>query len=205
MKITKQDAILQSANKYLKKLPSFKEKKTQQVTTLVLTLVALSFFGLFAINPTISTIAELQKELSDAQDVKTRLEQKIVNLGKLQIQYRTIQTDLPVVLSALPKTPSIPLLTAQLQAIAKSKNVELKNLQIYEVEISPLRAGVNRVSSFNFNTQAVGVYPDLVAFLQTLSDFDRILTFDFISLSKNKDAQTSTLVLTIRARAYFKD
>jgi hypothetical protein len=52
-------------SKYFEKLPDFKEKKIQAFITIALTLIALSFFAIFAINPTLSTIANLQKQSED--------------------------------------------------------------------------------------------------------------------------------------------
>lgn len=64
MKINK-DLLKNTKIKYLQLLPNLKGEKTQKFTTLILTFFALSFFGLLAINPTISTISELNKELED--------------------------------------------------------------------------------------------------------------------------------------------
>src|SRR5947208_1901500 len=80
------------------------EKKTQQVTSLIFTLVALSFFGLFAISPTLSTIAQLQKELSDSKDVYQKLVQKIHNIAALSAEYSKLEQDIHFVNETLPQT-----------------------------------------------------------------------------------------------------
>src|SRR4051794_1976618 len=81
---------------YLKLLPSIHDERTQLITMLIFTFVALSFFGLFAINPTLSTIVELKKELSDSQFVDQQLTNKINNLESLQQRYNLLGPDLPV-------------------------------------------------------------------------------------------------------------
>ena len=48
---------------YIENVIDLKNKRAVQFTYLVLTIIALTFFGLFAINPTLSTIAKLQKEI----------------------------------------------------------------------------------------------------------------------------------------------
>ena len=73
--------------KYFQMLPDFKEERTRKFTTLVFTLLALSFFGLFAISPTLSTIANLNKQLSDNEFVDSQLQNKINNLYTLQQDY----------------------------------------------------------------------------------------------------------------------
>ena len=77
-------------NKYYKLLPDFKEEKTRRLSSIVFSLLALSIFGLFAINPTLSTIARLKKELSDAKFVDQQLTEKIANLSSLQEVYLAV-------------------------------------------------------------------------------------------------------------------
>jgi len=45
---------------YMKYLPNLKEESTRTFVTLALTFASLSFFGLFAINPTLATIINLK-------------------------------------------------------------------------------------------------------------------------------------------------
>ncbi|MGA2968093.1 MAG: hypothetical protein ABSD69_02925, partial [Candidatus Levyibacteriota bacterium] len=47
--------------KYLELIPDIKREKAQKYITIVLTLTTAIILGVFAINPTLSTIANLQK------------------------------------------------------------------------------------------------------------------------------------------------
>src|SRR3989344_8503364 len=95
-------------NKYFEYLPDLKKEKTQKYSSIIFSLISLSFFGLFAINPTLSTIAKLKKELSDAKFVDSELAEKIANLSSLQEKYNIVEQDIPFVLAAVPKNPQIP-------------------------------------------------------------------------------------------------
>ena len=64
--------------KYLGFLPDLKKEKTQKYSSIIFSLVSLSFFGIFAINPTLSTIAKLKKELSDTKFVEEQLRKNII-------------------------------------------------------------------------------------------------------------------------------
>ena len=134
-------------NKYFQLLPDFKEDRVQKITTLALTLVALSFFGLFAINPTLSTIAKLEKELSDNKFVDQKLQTKINDLSLLQQKYALIQQDLPYVYSSVPKSPEAPLVIAQIQTLAKANNLKISSFQTFQAEIEKSPTNLKKYSN----------------------------------------------------------
>lgn len=194
--------------------PLFKEEKTQNFTTLVLTLIAFVIFGLFAIEPTITTIIQLRKQLSDSQIVLDKLQNKIDNLKLLQQQYSLLDQDLLAVFKAVPKTPTVPLLAGQLNAIALEHNLKLIRLQILEVEIARTKTAsasasedantTNNNGSFSFLIDVQGQQSDMTNFLSSLVNFDRIVTID--TLSETRDPQKDTQsILSIRGKAYFKE
>ncbi len=185
---------------YLQFLPDFKEERVQKFTTLVLTLVALSFFGIFAINPTISTIVKLQKELADNNFVDQKLQQKISNLTTLQQKYTALQNDMPFILAAIPKTTQIPLLAAQIQSVAKNSNTDIQNFQTFQVEVEN-PTSKKTYSSFSFSLSAEGNYDNLSNFLQNISSMQRIVSIDILSLIKKTGG--GGLLLTLKGRAFF--
>src|SRR3989344_186695 len=71
---------------YSPTIPYLTPERNQKFFGIVLTLCALSFFGFFAIRPTVSTILKLQKELSDNQFVLDQLKTKIKNLQNFEVE-----------------------------------------------------------------------------------------------------------------------
>jgi len=190
------------ASKYFEMFPSFKEEKAQFFLTIILTLVSFSFFGIFAIGPTLSTIAELKKELSDSKFVNEKLEQKITNLYSLQQKYSLLENELTIVMAALPKTPNESFFVGQIQAIGQKTNTIVKRINISEIELSKEQKQ-NKYSSFAFSAEISGTYKDLTSFLSLLTDYERIVTIDTVSVAKSTE-KNDTLQLNIRGRAYFK-
>ncbi|PIP74291.1 MAG: hypothetical protein CO135_00715 [Candidatus Levybacteria bacterium CG_4_9_14_3_um_filter_35_16] len=190
-------------NKYFQLLPDFKEDRVQKITTLALTLVALSFFGLFAINPTLSTIAKLEKELSDNKFVDQKLQTKINDLSLLQQKYALIQQDLPYVYSSVPKSPEAPLVIAQIQTLAKANNLKISSFQTFQAEIEKSPTNLKKYSNFLFNLSAVGAYQDINMFISSLNSMQRIITLDMLSISKKID-DTSLLELNLKGTTFFK-
>lgn len=181
-------------------VPNFKDERTQKFTTIVLTVITLSFFGVFAINPTVSTILKLRKELEDNKFVDNQLTEKIQNISTLQKKYLTLQNDLPFVLSAVPKNSEVPLLAAQIQAIAKNSNVSIVDYQTFEVEI-PQKANKQGYLSFSFALSAEGSYNDLHKFITSLSNMQRVVSFELLSLTKKTGS--SFLQMAVKGRGFF--
>jgi Tfp pilus assembly protein PilO len=194
-------------SKYLAFMPDLKQEKTKKFTTIVLTLIASIILGLFAISPTISTIANLQKQIDDNMFVNHKLQQKISDLSTLRQGYANIQNDLPVVTDAIPTSAQIPLLVAQMQTVAKDANLKLDSFQTFEVNLSKGKTTNKNYSSFEFGLSAEGTYQQIIGFLDNLVNFQRIITLTNITISKSNAVNNtnSTLQLNLKGTAFFKE
>ena len=186
---------------YLKILPNMQQEQARSLVTLILTFAALSFFGIFAINPTLSTIADLQKQLADDSQVDQQLQTKISNLSTLQQQYDQLGPNLTNILSAVPQNADAPLLTAQISALTQKHHLKLTSYRVDEVELTSLPK-LNKSQSFVFTVEARGEYKDMMAFATELNQLSRIITVETLEVSR--DSNTGTLSVTIRGREYFK-
>jgi Tfp pilus assembly protein PilO len=185
-------------------LPRIEEEKTRSFITLSLTLIAIVIFGFFAISPTLSTISELTKQLDDNRFVDTRLIEKISNLSKLQQQYATLQSDFSYVFSAVPKETDIPQFIAQVQAISQQTQVQLVRIQTLPVEV--LANPSTKYTSVGLGIDIVGQPTDTDAFLHSLSSFQRIITIDSITITKNSTSNIgdNSVRMSIKGKLYFQ-
>ncbi|MBU2632751.1 type 4a pilus biogenesis protein PilO [Patescibacteria group bacterium] len=190
-------------NKYLQLLPSFKEEKTQKFTTLILTITFLALFSLFAINPTLSTIAKLQKELEDNKHINQQIQTKIANLSLLEARFNEIQGDLPIVLSSVPNKTNIPFLIGEIEAVAKDSGVNILGLQSYEVETESGKKAESNPTSFSFSLNAEGTRENINLFISNLISMRRIVTLSLISLSNDK-GENELMKVNVKGEAYFK-
>ena len=189
-------------NKYFALLPDLKKEKTQKISNIVFSLVALSFFGLFAIEPTLSTIAKLKKDLSDSKFVNEKLLEKISNLSSLQGSYDLLQNDIPIVLAAVPQDPQLPTLMGQIQSVAKNENITLTNLQSYEVEATNSKNTDKDFYTFSFVITGTGDYQNIINFLTSLTNMQRVITIEELSMGKGSSADL--LQFNMKGTAYFK-
>ena len=185
---------------YRELLPYFKEEKTQKTIMLVLTFGASIFFLLFAISPTISTIAKLNKQISDSKFVESRLSQKINNLSTLSQSYNNISADLSIVTQAVPIEPSAPTLAALIQGIAKNTSAEITSLSVSQIDLSSKPATLSSAFTFSISTQ--GSYDTLRNFVDNLSNMQRAVTIDSMQLTSGEDS--SNLQAEIVGSAFFK-
>lgn len=187
----------------LKLLPKFNDEKTKLYTMLGLTLAAMSFFGIFAINPTLSTIAELKRQYADLSFVNQKLFTKSQDLSALQEKYSALAPLLTVVYDAMPQKPEIVKFVAQVNSVLVRTHLEVRSLHTNGVEITPDR--IDKVTShsyFTFSLEAEGTYEDIIAFSRSLTRINRLVTVEGISISK--DDKSNMLVLNLRGRQYFK-
>jgi len=195
--------ILKNVNydKYYKDLlPYLKQEKNQEYFAIILTFGASIFFALLAINPTLSTIAKLKKEIADSKFVEQKLSQKINSLSSLSQQYLTVQDDIIYVLDAIPEKTEAPTLIAQVQSIAKNSSVNITTIETSPINLNNQQSGLN--SEFNFNIAAEGSYEDIQTFLSNLTTMQRVISVDSISITKGDTNQN--LQLGLRGTAYYK-
>lgn len=194
--------------KYLSKLPYLNQERTQKFIGIVLTLLALSFFGLFAISPTISTILKLQKELSDSQFVYDQLESKIKNLSTLRKQYDNLQNDLPIVLDAISTVPNAHLLFAQIQTAARKSNVKILQLQNFEVEVLKNNNGPGKpYYSYSFSIGGNGSFENIYNFVSTIINMQRIINIEVFAINNVTVSlqDVASLGFNIQGTSFFKE
>ena len=191
-------------DKYFPKLPYLNEERSQKFFAIALTLLALSFFGFFAINPTISTILKLRKEVSDSEFVYRELETKIKNLSTLRKQYASMQNDLFIITDTITIQPDVHLLFAQVQGASQKSNVKLSKLQNFEVEIlKNNKTPGKKYYSYSFVISGSGSFENISKFLSTITNMQRIIDIDIFSITTTAK-QNESLEFNIQGTAFFK-
>ena len=188
-------------DKYYKDLiPVFKKEKNQKYLFIILSLSASIVFILFAINPTLSTISKLKKQIEDAIIVEQQLSDKINNLSKLNDEYNSIKKDLPIVMDAVPNSPQAPNLVSLIQSLAQQSSVNLTSVNISTVNLNPTVS--TKSSMFEFEISGDSSYENTNIFISKLIRMQRALTINSIQISKSKAEEK--IEMLIDGQAYFK-
>lgn len=164
-------------------------------------LLALSFFGFFAVRPTIITITALQKQFKDSQKVLVDLKIKNQALQALTAQYQDLGPDLLLSINAIPNSPKIPELTRKLETIASQNNLVITKLAVGVIELFPAKRKVNSsIFSYTFTFSVQGSEAAINLLIADLIDFDRIVSLERLTTGK---AERNTFAASITGRAYF--
>lgn len=187
---------------FLSVMPGIKDKRTKQFTTLSLTLATIAFFGIFAINPTLGTISDLQKQIDDSNFVHDSLQKKIANLTTLQQSYSDIQDSLTPIYDAVPTSLALDVFVGQIHTLAGLSNIQLTRVQTLPVDLST-QTITAKYTTYEFSVEAQGSYEDLKKYLINLTGFSRLTSIETVSMT-HVGKVDSTFRMQVRGKTYFK-
>lgn len=175
----------------------------QRVTAylyITFSLLAFSFFGVFAIGPTIKTISDLNKKYSEEKNALKELREKNESLKSLGAQYVEIQPDLSLIDNAIPQSPKIAELTRQLENLSIQNNLVVKKLDTGLMELYPARNPNKPIFSFIFTIVAEGEEEKVNQFVLDVVNMGRIIKIERLQTGKQI---SSAFEASITGRAYF--
>lgn len=174
------------------------KEQTKAYTYVILSLLTVSFFGLFALRPAFSIIANLQKQLTDDKGVFEALLKKTSDLKSLDKQYPS-KSDLELIYSAIPTSPQASSLIRQIEKIAQQSDITINSLDTGEIEDYPLSKG-DKLQSFAFTIDVQGSETSIGELLTQLTTFNRVVSIEKVG---NAKAEKGGIHTVIDARAYF--
>lgn len=176
---------------------------------IILSAITISFFAIFALRPTLSTIAQLVKEIRQREELETKLIQKIKDLDTARTLYNSESRRIALVETAIPSKPPVETFVNQLEALSQSRGVTITNITIGETvlggadpvktdnELSILPEGANGMS---FSISASGDYSSFVNIFSDLENFRMPAVLDSFGISARVSEEGRQLVLAISGR-----
>lgn len=166
---------------------------------LVLTLLTVSFFGIFAISPTLNTISNLNKQYRDNELVYASLKRKLENLKLLEEEYQGMQLIVPLVYDAIPQKADMPKLTRQIENIAKKNTLQIIDLRFSTVEIFP-NVKKETMYSYTFTINVSGSKTSINEFIAQLINFNRIVGLERATTGRDREDKYTA---SITGRSFF--
>ena len=185
-------------------LPLVRSKKTASYFTITFSLFCLSFFGLFAIRPTIITAISLMKSVTDLKRLNIQYENKISSIVRAQVEYEQIRDSLSFVSAALPETALFHQLASALENFATRSNITINQLQIDSVPISKISSPQAVLQKFGFSLIALGDYPSLSSYLNHLVNWKRIVRINSLEFATEGSTSSGTLRLTLKGTGFYE-
>jgi Tfp pilus assembly protein PilO len=159
----------------------------------IFTLFSVSFFILFAINPTLSAIFDLKRQYEDNLLIYQSLKKKIAALSSLNLQYQQLQPDIPLILDAIPESPESASFTRRVEKIAIENNVKIDEFSLGAVELFPAPKKDKDSYSFSFNLKVSGSSDNINKFILDLINLDRVVTINSLNTTQEKDQKQISL------------
>ena len=193
--------LLLRANK--KFLPRIKNKKAASYLTITLSLMAFSFFGLFALRPTLITAVSLIKSVSDLKALNTEYENKIAGIIKAQSEYEQMRGDLPLLSTALPDNAYFDQVASVFEKLAQTSNVTVAQIQIDSTSVSKAKSR-GMLEKFGFIVIGTGDYPSISSYINHILNWRRIITLSTLEFVHDGSTTSGNLRVTLRGNAYYE-
>ncbi len=171
---------------------------------LILTILAVTFFAMVAIKPTLETMANLIKQIDDRKAVDQKLSLKIAALSTAQSELANKQLASQVLDIAVPSTPSFPLLLKQIEKAATENGVTISTLltQTVPIERDPATVTTTDLESIPLTLTVNGSYEGILGMLATLTNMQRVLVIDRIDILPPTEKDVAVLNMSVSIRAF---
>ncbi|MEK7182538.1 MAG: type 4a pilus biogenesis protein PilO [Patescibacteria group bacterium] len=164
---------------------------------ILLSLTTISFFGVWALRPTLTTIADLFSQIRTQRETVVQLDEKIKKLQEAQTTWRRLTPDLPLIDQALPETARPELFARQIEVLAVQENVALSVISVGEITV--VGKGKMGTNQFPLSFTVHGDAQRIFSFLKKLSTLRRALSWEIVTLQsrKTEEAVASGAQLTL--------
>jgi Tfp pilus assembly protein PilO len=198
---------------FLKLLVVYKKRNdVRMFLEIILSLVTITIFSVFALRPTLLTISQLIKDNKEKQETVNKMKQKIKNIQLAQQKYESYSDKISIIEQAVPNTPTPESLLRQIQGIAFKNFVNVVGSSVNEValigtdtkkskdEIKNLPEGVK---SLTFSVNVSGPYLSLYQFLSDLENSRRPIVINSVNIISLKEDEQSFIVMSISGQTPF--
>jgi Tfp pilus assembly protein PilO len=186
--------------------PVIKSKGVQEYGPLIFSLIMVSFFSIFALRPTLTTIASLQKAIETQNQTYNQLVQKVETIKLAKNNYLALNPQTrDQVEQLLPNDTALPSLIEELRGIAKTYDASIAGLQFEALDLDGkpeklIKTPAQKEIPFTMNLR--GNYLSMIQFIDSLTKINRIISIDAISMRTTTDGSLS---ISVNGRAhYFK-
>ena len=197
---------------FLNVLIIYKQKEDLRMfLEILLSLVTVSFFGAFALSPTLVTITALLTEIDSKEEIVTKLDTKIQNLALATSLMESETARLPLIENAVPATASPETFVRQFEGLAAKNGINLLGVSLGQVTLLgevkkvPPEEGVTPLPEdalgISFSVSLSGNYSELLGFLADLEKLRRPLAIDTTGMTTTETEEGKTLVILVSGRA----
>lgn len=176
---------------------------------MMLSLVTISVFTVFALRPTVVTIAQLLKDIDAKKAVLVQMNAKIENLARAQSVYEAERSRISLLDTAVPKMSKTDVFARQIEGVVGAHQVEVLSFNqtkgvIVGAPVQNTSTGVTvpeEASSSSFSLSVSTNVDNYQALASLLSDLEKLRMaqiIDNIRISKGKEKEEQKLILFVQ-------
>lgn len=194
-----------------------KREDVKAFIELLLSLATVSIFAVFALRPTLITIAQLFKEIEAKKAIVVQLDEKIKNLSLAQENYEAQKESVALLEIAIPANPNPDSFIKQLEGVVGRNAVEILSINLGQATLlgtpkkvsdlvtqnEPLPEGA---SGLSFTINASSAYPTIASFLTDLEALRRPVKIGTVSINSSITELGRELILVVAGQTpYLRD
>ena len=186
---------------YMTVEPLLKSLRFKGYFNAIMTLIALSVFGFFAIRPALKTALSLQKQIKDNSFVNQKLTEKIEALSLSQEKLSLIQNDLVAIKKILPDDHEFVSVIKTLESLEQKYEATVSGItfdKIVILDTPQIQTPILKEIPFSFIIE--GGYNKVSSLFEDFIKDRRMVKINNFSISSLADNEVS---LTVSANALF--
>lgn len=182
---------------------------------ILLSLATISVFAIFALRPTLLTIAELIGEIESKKETVTIMDEKIKNLTKAQTLYDTERRRVELLGTAIPRSPMPQNLVRQIEALSSKHLTTILTMSMEEAVLlgkekerkdEKLKSWPEGLGELALTVSNTADYLSLSNFLSDIESLRRPIKIDNLQFQPSETETGKILVLLVGGRTpYFKE
>ena len=193
---------------YLQKLT--KKPGVKEFLGITLSLITVSVFLLLALKPSLTKIAALKKDIEASKQTLNRLKKKTAALAKVEQIWAVVGDESQKVEKTIPLGPEYNYFIKEVEWVASQTGVRYVNGSFSASLIRSSLVDAYRINQhlapieIKVNLRFEGNYSNLLATLNRLTELDRILAVESVTINQNdKKEKKGSLVMTIGGKIYY--
>ncbi|KKQ02188.1 MAG: hypothetical protein US11_C0001G0147 [Candidatus Roizmanbacteria bacterium GW2011_GWA2_36_23] len=179
-------------------------KRNTDYSFAILFLLIFSFFIIFAIRPSLSTAASLQKEEIDLKRIDALYENQIINIATIQNYMEKNRDEFHLLSESIPQYPKVNKIIQDINQIATNNSISIIKANIGEVNL--IDSNKKAINSLQLNVTAEANFEEVISFIRDLFKQRRLKTISRISIaspSENIGSGSARLNIIIKIVGYY--
>jgi len=190
-------------------LMDFYQKPVARVSIeLILSVLIVIFFALFAIRPTLITMADLVKEIEDKKELSKQMNLKLASLATAQEQYELYQSKFYLLEEAIPRQLDLVKSLKKLEKLAGEGQLVINVMSISEVPETIEEEFLSGDFSdyqrdfLAIQVEVIGDYLQIREFVEKLMNLRQLIIVDQITVEKMTESENLSARLRIELPHY---